>query len=221
MSQSAALDLYFWATPNGLKITIALAELGLDYTLIPVNISKGEQFAPDFLKISPNNRMPALVDREGPDGQTVSIFESGAILQYLARKTGQLYGTNEVERIQVEQWLMWQMGGLGPMAGQSYHFNISAPEAGFSADELSYGQARYRNEVARLYGVMERNLADGRLFMAGDFFSIADIAIWPWVRDTTKPADMSPYPHFKAWYARVGERPGVQRGMGVKVPEAA
>ena len=221
MAHSPTLDLYFWPTPNGKKISIALAELGLDYTLYPVDIGKGDQFKPEFLKISPNNRMPALVDREGPGGNTVSILESGAILQYLARKTGKLYGETELDRIQVDQWLFWQMGGLGPMGGQSYHFKVTAPKNGFGTDDLAYGQKRYGDEVARLYGVIERGLSDGRDFIAGDFFSIADIAIWPWLLESIQPADMSAFPKLQAWYARVGEREGVKAGAAVKVAEAA
>src|SRR5437762_8381927 len=148
------IELYYWPTPNGWKISIMLEECALLYTMIPVNISKGDQFKPEFLKISPNNRMPAIVDPQGPGGRPISIFESGAILQYLGRKTGKFYPADERGRVEVDQWLMWQMGGLGPMAGQAHHFRIYAPE------KLSYAIARYTDECNRLYGVMNRRLAD-------------------------------------------------------------
>ena len=151
---SAPIELYYWPTPNGWKISIALEEMGLPYNLNLVNIGKGEQFAPDFLKLSPNNRMPAIVDPDGPDGAPVSVFESGAILQYLARKTGRFHGETERERIEVDQWLMWQMGGVGPMAGQAHHFLAYAPTLE-PPQVLPYAQTRYRNEVERLYGVLE------------------------------------------------------------------
>lgn len=208
------IDLHYWPTPNGWKISIALEELNLPYNLHLVNIGAGEQFEPDFLKIAPNNRMPAIVDPDGPDGAPVSLFESGAILQYLARKTGKLYGETERDRIEVEQWLMWQMGGLGPMAGQAHHFLKYAP-AMDPPHDLPYAKDRYRNEVARLYGVLDRRLAD-REFVAGDFFSIADIAIWPWaILWEGQQQDLSDKPNLKRWLDTVGARPGVIAGKAV------
>lgn len=208
------IDLHYWPTPNGWKISIALEELDLPYNLHLVNIGAGEQFEPDFLKIAPNNRMPAIVDPDGPDGAPVSLFESGAILQYLARKTGKLYGESERDRIEVEQWLMWQMGGLGPMAGQAHHFLKYAP-AMDPPNDLPYAKDRYRNEVARLYGVLDRRLAD-REFVAGDFFSIADIAIWPWaILWEGQQQDLSDKPNLKRWLDAVGARPAVIAGKAV------
>ncbi|MHA3915666.1 glutathione S-transferase N-terminal domain-containing protein [Halovulum sp. GXIMD14793] len=204
------IDLYYWPTPNGWKITIALEELALPYNLNLINIGKGDQFAPDFLKIAPNNRMPAIVDPNGPDGKPISIFESGAILQYLGRKTGQFYGTDERSRVEVEQWLMWQMGGVGPMAGQAHHFLKYAPELDPPQD-LPYAKDRYRNEVARLYGVLDRRLAD-REYVAGDY-SIADMAIWPWASLWEgQQQDLAKFPNMAAWLDRVGDRDGVQKG---------
>jgi GST-like protein len=168
------IELYYWPTPNGWKITIALHELEQPYNLNLVNIGRGEQFKADFLKISPNNRMPAIVDPEGPDGQPISIFESGAILQYLGRKTGRFYGRTERERVEIEQWLFWQVAGVGPMAGQAHHFLRYAPTME-PPNVLPYAQDRYRNEVGRLYSVLNHRLAD-RDFVAGEY-SIADMAI--------------------------------------------
>lgn len=208
------IDLFYWPTPNGWKVTIALEEMALPYTLHLVNIGKGEQFLPDFLKLSPNNRMPAIVDPDGPDGAPVSIFESGAILQYLARKTGRFYGATERDRIEVDQWLMWQMGGVGPMAGQAHHFLAYAPTLE-PPQILPYAQDRYRNEVNRLYGVLNRRLAD-RDFVAGDFFSIADMAIWPWASLWEKQQqEIGQFPHMQAWLDRCYARPAVQKGRGV------
>jgi GST-like protein len=202
------IELHYWPTPNGRKITIALEEMGLPYTVRYVDINKGEQHRPEFLAISPNNRMPAIVDPDGPDGSPVSIFESGAILQYLGRKTGQLYPADERARIEVEQWLYWQVGGLGPMSGQANHFRLYAPE------KIPYGIERYTAEVARLYGVMERRLA-GRDHLAGDF-SIADIACFPWVALwKIQGQDISAFPRLGAWLERIGQRAGVERGMAV------
>lgn len=211
MSQSGLIDLYYWPTPNGWKVSIALEEMALPYELKPVNIGTGEQFAPEFLKISPNNRMPAIVDPDGPDGQPISVFESGAILQYLARKSGQFYGSNPREQAAIEQWLFWQMGGLGPMAGQAHHFRSYAPKIEPDESKLEYGKARYTNEVNRLYGVLERGLSDGRDFIAGDY-SIADMAIWPWILPEGQGQDLNDFPKLKAWVDRVWERPAVQRG---------
>lgn len=208
------IDLYYWPTPNGWKITIALEEMDLPYNLHLVNIGAGEQFEPDFLEISPNNRMPAIVDPNGPDGDPISIFESGAILQYLARKTGKFCGSNERERIEVDQWLMWQMGGLGPMAGQVHHFLKYAP-AMDPPHDLPYAKDRYRNEANRLYGVLNKRLSD-RDFVAGDFFSIADIAIWPWAcLWEGQHQDITQFPHMKEWLDRCYGRPAVQKGRAV------
>ena len=201
----APIELHYWPTPNGWKIAIALEEMGLPYTVRYVNIGKGEQFDPAFLAIAPNNRMPAIIDPAGPDGAAVSLFESGAILQYLGRKTGQFYGATERERIEIEQWLMWQMGGVGPMAGQAHHFLKYAPE------RIPYAMDRYRNEVSRLYGVLNRRLAD-RDYVAGPY-SIADMAIWPWAQGwEAQEQDIAEFPHMKAWLDRIWARPAVQTG---------
>ena len=175
---TAPIDLFYWPTPNGWKISIALHEMDLPYNLHLVDIGAGDQFKPDFLKIAPNNRMPAIIDPEGPDGKPISIFESGAILQYLARKTGKFTGPTERDRIAVDQWLMWQMGGVGPMAGQAHHFLKYAPSME-PPNDLPYAKERYRNETGRLYRVLDTQLGNHE-FVAGDFFSIADMAIWPW-----------------------------------------
>lgn len=208
------IDLHYWPTPNGWKITIALAEMGLPYNLHLVNIGAGEQFRPEFLAIAPNNRMPAIVDSEGPDGAPISIFESGAILQYLARKTGLFYGATERERIAVDQWLMWQMGGVGPMAGQAHHFLHYAPDLD-PPQVLPYAQNRYRAEVGRLYGVLDRQLAKHR-YAAGDFLSIADFAIWPWAQGWERQQQtLEDKPHFARWLKELGERPGFVTGKAV------
>ena len=210
---SEPIDLYYWPTPNGWKITIALEEMGLPYTLHLVNISRGEQFEPDFLKIAPNNRMPAIIDPGGPDGTPISVFESGAILQYLARKTGKFYGSNPREQVEVEQWLMWQMGGVGPMAGQAHHFLKYAPQMDPPQD-LPYAKDRYRNETGRLYGVLNTRLED-RAFVAGDI-SIADFAIWPWASLWEgQEQDIGKFPHMKDWLDRMADRPGVAAGRAV------
>ena len=202
------IELYFWPTPNGFKISIMLEECKLPYTLIPVNIAKGEQFKPDFLKISPNNRIPAIVDPAGPGGRPISIFESGAILQYLGRKTGKFYPSDERARVEVEQWLFWQMGGLGPMAGQLNHFKHYARE------NLTYAIARYADEVNRLYGVMNIRLKD-REFLAGKY-SIADMACVGWTNLWERQGqDIEQFPHLKRWLERVKARPAVQRGMAL------
>lgn len=208
------IALYYWPTPNGWKISIALEEMGLPYDLHLVNIGAGDQFDPDFLKIAPNNRMPAIIDPEGPDGEPVSIFESGAILQYLARKTGRFYGATERDRIAVDQWLMWQMGGLGPMAGQAHHFLKYAPSLEPPQD-LPYAKDRYRAEVARLYGVLDRQLAKHR-HVAGDFYSIADMAIWGWASLWEgQEQTLDDKPNLKRWLDDVGARPAVQRGRAL------
>ena len=202
------IELYYWPTPNGWKISIMLEELGVPYEVKYVNIGKGEQFEPDFLKIAPNNRMPAIIDPDGPGGEPISIFESGAILQYLGRKYGKLYPSDERARTEVDQWLFWQMGGLGPMAGQAHHFRQYAPE------KIEYGINRYTNEVNRLYGVMNRRLAD-RDYLAGDY-SIADIACIGWVvPHKNQGQDLEDFPNLKAWFERVMARPAVERGIAV------
>ncbi|GGE38407.1 thiol:disulfide oxidoreductase [Agaricicola taiwanensis] len=207
-TQSKPIDLYFWPTPNGWKISIYLEEAGVPYQVHPVNIGKGDQFKPEFLAISPNNRMPAIVDPEGPGGQPISIFESGAILQYLGRKFGALYPADERERVDVEQWLFWQVGGLGPMAGQTHHFRNYAPE------KIPYAIDRYVNEVHRLYGVMNKRLAD-RDYLAGDY-SIADIACIGWAKGWEKQGqDISEFPNLKAWLDRMLAKPAVQRGLEI------
>ena len=209
----APIELHYWPTPNGKKITIALEEMGLPYEVHLVNIGKGEQFRPEFLAIAPNNRMPAIVDPEGPDGAPISIFESGAILQYLGRKTGRFYGTTERERVAIEEWLFWQVGGVGPMAGQAHHFLKYAPAMEPSQD-LPYAKDRYRGEVGRLYGVLDRRLAD-RDYVAGDY-SIADMAIWPWAKGWEgQEQDISRFPHMAAWLERVGSRPAVEAGRAL------
>jgi GST-like protein len=206
------IDIHFWPTPNGLKITVFCEEAGLPYRIFPVNIGKGDQFKPEFLEISPNNRIPAIVDPDGPDGKPISVFESGAILQYLGRKTGKFYPQDERKRVEVEQWLMWQMGGLGPMAGQVHHFRLYAPE------KLPYAIDRYTKEVNRLYGVMNKRLAD-REYLAGEF-SIADIACIGWSRGWERQGqDIAQFPNLKAWVARMEARPGTARGLAVKPPE--
>ncbi len=211
---TAPIDVYYWPTPNGHKVTIALEEMGLAYAIKPVNIGAGDQFQPDFLAISPNNRMPAIVDPDGPDGQSVSVFESGAILQYLGRKTGRFYGAGERDRIAVEEWLMWQMGGVGPMAGQANHFRNYV--RGILSDQrmIAYGAHRYTNEVHRLFGVLDRRL-QGRPFVAGDY-SIADMAIWSWFRTPGGwGVDLAEFPAAKTWIETIAARPAVQRAMAV------
>ncbi len=210
----APIELHFWPTPNGHKISIALEEMGLPYEVRLVDIGKGEQFDPAFLALSPNNRMPAIVDPEGPDGQPIAIFESGAILQYLARKTGRFCGRTERERVSVDQWLMWQMGGVGPMAGQAHHFLHYAP-AMEPPQVLPYAQDRYRREVARLYGVLDRQLATRR-FAATDDFTVADMAIFPWAKGWQRQEQtLEDKPHLARWLEDCAGRPGVQRGLAV------
>ncbi|MDF1854794.1 glutathione S-transferase N-terminal domain-containing protein [Pseudooceanicola sp.] len=217
---SKPIELNYWPTPNGWKISIALEEMGLPYTVKLINIGKGEQFAPEFLKISPNNRMPAIVDPEGPDGAPIAIFESGAILLYLARKTGQFYGSSERDRIAVEQWLMWQMGGLGPMAGQAHHFLAYAPTMD-PPNDLPYAKDRYRNEVNRLYGVLDKQLGQNE-FVAGDFYSIADMAVWPWASLWQKQEqNLSDKPNLQRWLAAVGARPAVRAGQALHLDKRA
>ena len=210
------IELHYWPTPNGWKIAIALEEMGLPYNVHLVNIGAGDQFKAEFLKISPNNRMPAIVDPEGPDGAPIAVFESGAILQYLARKTGMFCGGTERERIEVDKWLMWQMGGLGPMAGQAHHFLKYAP-AMDPPQDLPYPKDRYRAEVARLYGVMDRRLAEAR-YLGGDAYSIADMASYGWASLWEgQQQQLDDKPHLARWLAEIGARPAVQRGMAVGI----
>ncbi|CUH52530.1 glutathione S-transferase N-terminal domain-containing protein [Shimia marina] len=208
MSQSP-IDLYYWPTPNGWKVSIALEEMGLPYTTHLINIGNGDQFAPEFLKIAPNNRMPAIVDPDGPDGTPLSVFESGAILSYLARKTGSFMGKTARDRVAVEEWLMWQMGGLGPMAGQTHHFLKYAPE------DIAYAKDRYRKETARLYGVLDRRLADNE-YVAGDFYSIADMAIWGWASLWEgQEQTLEDKPHMARWLKQCWARPALRRGRAL------
>jgi GST-like protein len=198
------IDLYYWTTPNGHKITIFVEETGLEHKVIPVNISAGEQFAPAFLAISPNNRIPAIVDHAPRDGGgPLSLMESGAILQYLAEKTGQFMPTDLRGRWDCLQWLYWQMGGLGPMAGQNHHFH------GYSIEKIPYAIDRYVRETGRLYAVLNKRLAD-RAFIAGDY-SIADIACYPWVQPERQKQDIGDFPHLARWMKEIGARPAVQR----------
>ncbi len=203
------IELYTWPTPNGHKIHIMLEETGLAYNVHPIDISAGDQFDPEFLKISPNNRMPAIVDPDGPTGKAISVFESGAILIYLAEKTGQFLPEAPHARYATLQWLMWQMGGLGPMLGQAHHFRTYAPE------QITYAVERYTNEARRLYGVADRRLGETR-FLAGDDYTIADIASFPWTRSHERQGvDFADYPNVKRWFDEIDARPAVQRGVQV------
>jgi GST-like protein len=206
--QARPIELYYWPTPNGWKITIMLEECGLSYDLKLVNIARGDQFKPEYLAISPNNKMPAIVDPEGPDGRPISIFESGAILMYLGRKTGRFYPQDERGRVEVEQWLMWQMASFGPMLGQNHHFALYAPE------KLNYAIKRYQDETHRLYGVLNKRLAD-REFVAGDY-SIADMAIVGWAKLWERQdIDIDEFPNAKRWLETVLARPAVKRGLKI------
>lgn len=206
---TAPIDLHYWPTPNGWKISIALEEMGLPYTVHAVDIGKGDQFAPDFLRIAPNNKMPAITDPDGPDGTPVSVFESGAILMYLADKSGRFGGTSARGRIAVTEWLMWQMGGVGPMAGQAHHFLKYAPE------DLPYAKKRYVDEVARLYGVLNTRLGQHE-FVAGSEYTIADMAIWPWASLWQgQNQTLDDKPHLQRWLDTVFARPAVQRGRAL------
>lgn len=207
------IELWYWPTPNGWKVSIALEEMGLPYELKPVHIGRGEQFEPAFQAISPNGRMPAIIDPDGPDGQPLSIFESGAILQYLALKSGQFYPQDIRARTEIDQWLFWQVGGLGPMAGQTHHFRQYAPAMIKDQRQIAYGVRRYTDETHRLYGVLDRRLAD-REFVAGDY-SIADMAIWPWILPPHQGQDLAEFPNLAAWMERVGARPAVKAGRAV------
>lgn len=207
------IELWYWPTPNGWKISIALEEMALPYETKYVNIGAGEQFAPAFQAISPNGRMPAIVDPDGPDGLPLSIFESGAILQYLGAKSGQFYATDLRHKAEIDQWLFWQVGGLGPMAGQTHHFRQYAPSMIKDQRQLAYGVRRYTNETNRLYGVMDKRLAD-RPYLAGDY-SIADMAAWPWILPEHQGQNLDDFPNLKAWMKRVGDRPAVQAGRAL------
>ena len=202
------IDLYFWPTPNGWKITIMLEELGLPYKVIPVEIGKGDQFKPEFLAISPNNKMPAIVDLDGPDGEPISIFESGAIMIYLAEKTGKLMPADPRGRIRVLEWLMFQMGTVGPMLGQAHHFRNYAPE------QIDYAVNRYTREASRIYQVIDTRLADNT-YLAGDEYSIADIAVWPWLLPHRQGQDLADLPNLKRWRDNVKTRPAVIKGREV------
>jgi GST-like protein len=203
------IDLYYWPTPNGWKISIALEEMELPYRTMPVNIGRGEQFEPEFLAVSPNNRMPAIVDHEPEGGgEPVSVFESGAILLYLADKSGLFLPRDLRGRVAVTEWLMWQMGGLGPMLGQNHHFRI------YASENLQYAVDRYTNETSRLYGVLDKRL-EGREYICGDY-SIADMACWPWIVPHERQGqNLGDFPHVNRWYEKMKTRPGVQRGFDV------
>ena len=204
------IDVYSWPTPNGHKVHIMLEECGLPYRAHPIDIGKGDQFKPAFLAISPNNKIPALVDSDGPDGQPMSVFESGAILLYLAGKTGKFLPADTRGKYEVLQWLMFQMGGVGPMLGQAHHFRIYAPE------KIDYAVTRYTNEARRLYGVMDRQIERTGAYIAGSDYSIADIAIFPWLRSwQNQGVDWADYPALKGWFDRIAQRPAVQRGVQV------
>ena len=203
------IEVYSWPTPNGHKVHIMLEECALPYKAVPVDIGNGDQFRSDFLQISPNNKIPALVDPDGPDGQPISLFESGAILLYLAGKTGRFLPDGTAARYDVLQWLMFQMGGVGPMLGQTHHFRIYAPE------KIPYAIDRYSNEAKRLYGVMNKRLAKSK-YLGGPEYSIADIATFPWLRSwKNQGIDWDDYPHLKGWFDEIAARPAVRRGVEV------
>lgn len=207
------IDLYTWPTPNGHKIHIMLEELKLPYKVIPIDIGRGDQFKPSFLKISPNNKMPALVDTKGPSGKPISIFESGAILMYLAEKHGKFMPKQTRGRYEVIQWLMFQMGSVGPMLGQAHHFRA------YTKRKIQYAYDRYTNEATRIYGVMDRKLKTSR-FIANDKYSIADMAIYPWLRSHERQGQtLDDYPSLKKWYYAIENRPAVQRGLQVLAAE--
>lgn len=205
---TAAIDFYYWPTPNGWKISIMLEETGLPYHVIPVDIGAGDQFKPEFLRISPNNKMPAIVDPQGPDGASISLFESGAILMYLAEKTDQFLSTELRTRYRVLEWLMFQMGGIGPLLGQAHHFRHYAPE------QIEYAVNRYTNEARRLYNVLDTRLTDCE-FVAGEY-SIADIATFPWIVSHERQGqDLDQFPNVKRWFEAIESRPAVRRGLDV------
>jgi GST-like protein len=211
------IDCYTWPTPNGHKVHIMLEECGLEYTVHPIDIGAGDQFKPEFLKISPNNKMPAIVDQDGPNGEPISVFETGAILIYLADKTGKFLPSRETEphaHYDTLQWLMFQMGGVGPMLGQAHHFNAYAPER-FPEEQVAYGRDRYVNEANRIYGVIDRRLK-GREWIAADRYTIADMAIMPWLRDPAKQGvDIENYPEVQRWRDKIWERPAVIEALKV------
>ena len=210
-TQTKPIDLYYWPTPNGHKITIMLEELGVPYNLHFINIGKGDQFQPDFLAFSPNNKMPAIIDPEGPDGKPISVFESGVILLYLGRKFGKFYPQDERGRVESEQWLMWQMAGFGPMLGQNHHFALYAPE------KIPYAIKRYRDETHRLYGVLERQLA-GKDYICGEY-SIVDMACVGWARGWERQDIKSvEFPNVMAWIDRVSNRPAVAKALAITAP---
>jgi GST-like protein len=203
------ITVYSWATPNGHKVHVMLEECGVPYRTVAVDIGAGDQFKPEFLAISPNNKIPAIVDTDGPDGEPISLFESGAILLYLAGKTGRFLPEDTRGRYEVLQWLMFQMGGLGPMLGQAHHFRIYAPE------KIPYAVDRYTNEARRLYGVLNRRLAKSK-YIGGADYSIADIAVFPWLRSwKNQGIDWNEYPHLKGWFDEIAARPAVIRGVEV------
>ncbi len=203
------IDLYTWTTPNGYKVSIMLEEIGLPYVAHPIDIGAGDQFKPEFLRISPNNKIPAIVDLEGPGGQPYAVFESGAILMYLAERSGQLWPQDAPAKYDTMQWLMFQMGGLGPMLGQAHHFRIYAPEP------IQYAIDRYTKEAGRLYGVMDRRLGEAE-YLAGNFYSIADIACYPWVRSIDRQGHaLDDFPNVKRWFQAIDARPAVQRGLEI------
>ena len=203
------IEVYSWATPNGHKVHIMLEECGLPYKALAVDIGAGDQFKPDFLAISPNNKIPAIVDPDGPDGKPISLFESGAILLYLAAKTGRFMPADVRGKYEVLEWLMFQMGGVGPMLGQAHHFRIYAPE------KIPYAVDRYTNEAKRLYGVMNKRLAKAK-YIGGNDYSIADIAIFPWLRSwKNQGIDWNDFPHLRGWFDEVSARPAVMRGVEV------
>lgn len=207
------IDVYTWATPNGHKVHIMLEECGLEYKVHPINIGAGDQFGEAFLKISPNNKIPAIVDSDGPDGQPISLFESGAILLYLAGKTGKFLPEDVRGKYEALQWLMFQMGGVGPMLGQAHHFRIYAPE------KIEYAVNRYTNEAERLYGVIDKQLSQ-HAWLAGDSYSVADIATFPWLRSwQNQGVELDDYPHLKRWFNEIAERPAVKRGVEVLAKE--
>jgi GSH-dependent disulfide-bond oxidoreductase len=206
LGEIPVIELYYWTTPNGHKITMFLEEAELPYTIVPINIGKGDQFKPEFLQIAPNNRIPAIIDRDPVGGgQPISVFESGAILLYLAEKTGKLIPSDLRDRVEVLQWLFWQMGGLGPMAGQNHHFSQYAPE------KIPYAIDRYVNETGRLYAVLNKRLGD-REFVAGSTYSIADIAAYPWIVPYERQGqDLEAFPHLKRWFEAIKARPSTIR----------
>src|SRR6266403_717146 len=208
------IDLYFWPTPNGYKVTVMCEEVGLKYNVIPINIGAGDQFKPDFLKISPNNRMPAVIDHDGPDGKPIAIFESGAILMYLAEKTGKLMPSDTRGKYNVIQWLMFQMASVGPMLGQAHHFRRYAPE------KLEYAIERYTNEAKRIYNVIDKRLSEAP-YLAGEY-SIADIATYPWlVPHNMQGQNLDDTPHLKRWFEAIRNRPAVEKGFAVMAEEVA